>query len=139
MNAVDKTLANSTRHWRRVAVFCCSVGALVLAAGRLVMRCEVVGSSMVPVLNPGDRVVFFRRFRSQSLQPGRIVAFEDPRGGAAQLMIKRVFAVRGDEVVVLGDNARASTDSRTFGPIRAADVEWVFVRRYARATRTLVS
>lgn len=103
------------------------------------MRCEVEGVSMVPTLNPGDRVVFRRRFGSRPLTPGDIVAFEDPRGEGSHLMIKRVSEVSGDAVLVLGDNARASTDSRTFGPLRSADVKWVFVRRYARAPRSFGS
>jgi signal peptidase I len=139
MNAVQKTLASPPHRWRRLGVFLGSLGILALSASQLVMRCEVEGVSMVPTLNPGDRVVFRRRLGSRPLSAGNIVAFEDPRGATSQLMIKRVVEVNGDDVVVLGDNVRASTDSRTFGPLRSANVKWVFVRRYARAPRSFAS
>jgi signal peptidase I len=133
MNAMEETLASPPHRWRRLVLSLGSVGIVVLGASRLVMRCEVEGVSMAPALAPGDRVVFRRRFGSGSLRVGTIVAFEDPRGATSQLMIKRVARSDKEEVDVLGDNAGASTDSRNFGPLRAADVKWIFVRRYASA------
>ena len=48
-------------------------------------------------------------------------------------MIKRIAAIDGERVTVLGDNRLASTDSRTFGSVERRMIPWVLVRRYARA------
>jgi signal peptidase I len=45
--------------------------------------------------------------------------------------VKRVRAVAGDDVTVVGDRPEASTDSRTFGPIPRRNVIGRPVLRYA--------
>lgn len=80
---------------------------------------------MLPTLRPGDRLLCLpvRRLRN-----GDIVAVRDPRDG--RLLVKRVAAVDGDDVTVVGDNPAASTDSRTFGAVRRGDVVGRAVWRY---------
>ena len=104
------------------------VGLVVVAATcRRVVRVEVHGQSMEPGLHPGDRVVAVRGLRARS---GDVVAAADPRR-PSRLLVKRVVAVRGDASVELaGDNADASTDSRTFGAVGAPLVVGRVVWRY---------
>lgn len=89
-------------------------------------RFEVTGASMVPALRPGDRVLIVR---SRKLTPGQVVVVGDPRRPGF-LMIKRVEAVEGETVTVRGDNAGASTDSRTFGAVPRSGVAGHAVYRY---------
>jgi signal peptidase I len=49
--------------------------------------------------------------------------------------VKRVADLDGDAVVVHGDNADASTDSRTFGPVPRSSILGRAVYRYAPAGR----
>jgi len=95
-------------------------------------RVAVEGSSMEPVLTGGDRLFVMR---GRSPRVGDIVAVRDPRD-ARRLLVKRVVSVRGAEVVLEGDNARASTDSRDFGPVDRRAVVGRAVYRYAPAGRT---
>ena len=90
-------------------------------------RVEVHGTSMSPTFEPGDRLLLVRRLRR--LRPGDLVALDDPRGTGDRL-VKRVAAVRGDEVEVAGDNAPSSTDSRAFGAVPLASIRHLVVRRY---------
>jgi nickel-type superoxide dismutase maturation protease len=86
-------------------------------------RVEIEGASMAPTLLPGDwaLVVTPRSFRADD-----VVVVEHP-GRPGHEMVKRLTAVPGDIVElrtlgddewwVEGDDARASTDSRHFGPV----------------------
>ena len=87
----------------------------------------VDGDSMRPTLEPGDRLVVLR------LPPrvGDLVALQ--REG--RVLVKRVVALDGDQLVVHGDNAAASTDSRTFGPVAPSAVLGRVVYRYAPTAR----
>ena len=85
---------------------------------------------MEPALTPGDRVLVLRL----RPRPGDVIALRDPRD-AGRTILKRVAAVDGDDVVVLGDNAAASTDSRTFGPVPRSSVLGRVVYRYAPTAR----
>jgi type IV secretory pathway protease TraF len=95
-------------------------------------RVEISGSSMRPALEPGEWAV---AVRSRSVRPGSIVVVEHP-GRPGFEMVKRVVAGPGDrvpggpplgprELWVEGDAADASTDSRTFGPVRREHVKGV--------------
>ncbi|MFG6194314.1 S26 family signal peptidase [Nonomuraea sp. JJY05] len=115
----------------------------------------VVGPSMEPTYHHGDRVVVRRAARS-TVSAGDVVVIERPSGDPVgrdqptgiqkgRWMIKRVGAVAGDSVpdgipvtdaivpegrlVLLGDNAEASFDSRQAGYFPVALVLGNVVRR----------
>jgi nickel-type superoxide dismutase maturation protease len=96
-------------------------------------RIVVHGSSMLPTLLPGDRILVLR---ARHLRVGDVVAVSDPRM-PERLLIKRVVSV--DElnanVMVAGDNPDASTDSTTFGPVARGAVVGRAVYRYAPSAR----
>jgi nickel-type superoxide dismutase maturation protease len=103
--------------------------AVLLAARRLDVV-EVTGSSMVPALLPGDRLlVESLSLRLRSPRTGEVVLALDPRDPSREL-IKRVASVEGAELVLRGDHPSASTDSREFGPITRQEVAWRAVLRY---------
>lgn len=104
---------------RRVASIAGAVSAVagiaasaVIARKRL-LRLEVEGLSMVPVLAPGDRLLVLR---TDQIAVGDIVAFNDP-DSPEHVMVKRVAGVERNSVRVEGDNTRASRDSRHMGPL----------------------
>jgi nickel-type superoxide dismutase maturation protease len=81
---------------------------------------------MEPAFSPGDRLVVVC---AAHLRPGHVVAVRDPRD-PRRLLVKRVSSVALDEIVVHGDNAAESTDSRAFGPLPRRDVVGRVVYRY---------
>ncbi len=103
---------------------------------RRIERVEVAGDSMLPTLDPGDRLVVLRGRRPR---PGDLVTVPDPRL-PDRIVVKRVERVDcdtalGDMVVVRGDNPDASTDSRSFGPVPAASIGGRVVYRYLPVER----
>jgi nickel-type superoxide dismutase maturation protease len=73
---------------------------------------------MEPSLRQGDHVLVWQwAYRWRPPAAGDVVVLRDPDDGR-RILIKRV-AVDSDEngVYVLGDNAVASRDSRTFGAV----------------------
>ena len=109
-----------------------------VALWRSVHRVEVVGMSMAPALEPGDRLIVVGRpwFQPPWPRPGQVVAVGDPRD-PRRLLIKRVGAVHHDDdtLEVVGDAAEASTDSRTFGPVPRSSIVGRAVYRYAPTGR----
>jgi len=97
---------------------------VAFAASRRFRRFEISGNSMIPTLHPGDWVLVDQRaFRARIPKPGQLVVARDPRKPARHL-IKRVASVDlHGGIQIEGDNPAESTDSRDFGPIRAASVE----------------
>jgi nickel-type superoxide dismutase maturation protease len=92
-----------------------------------VRRFEVAGGSMLPTLQPGDRLLLVRTRRAGA---GDLVVVPDPRR-PGRLVVKRVAAVSpGGELTLAGDNPAASTDSRVFGDVRPADLRGRVVYRY---------
>ena len=90
-----------------------------------VRRVEVEGLSMAPTYAPGERLTAIRRLRR--VRVGDVVIAPDPRE-PTRLLLKRCVAREGRRLVLRGDNADASTDSRDFGPVDEADVRWVLAR-----------
>ena len=99
-------------------------------------RVAVEGVSMRPALEAGDWLVATRR---GALRVGSIVVVEHPDRPGFEL-VKRIGGLPGDrvdgrllgpdELWVLGDDADASTDSRTFGPVPRAEIRGVARLRY---------
>jgi nickel-type superoxide dismutase maturation protease len=106
-----------------VAAVVVAVGAVLAARPR---RVAVTGPSMEPTLTSGDRILVFRRGHPRV---GEIVAVDEP-GGDGRLIVKRVVAVTGDDVIVEGDNAASSTDSRVFGPVERRSIVGRALYRY---------
>jgi nickel-type superoxide dismutase maturation protease len=118
----------------RLPVRAAAAGSALLAivAWRLLRRVEVEGDSMWPTLLAGDRLLVVRGLRAR---PGHLVTVSDPRQ-PSRLLVKRVAAVDGGRLTVLGDNPARSTDSRVFGTLDAVQGRPVY--RYhppARAGR----
>lgn len=99
-------------------------------AGRL-RRIEVVGQSMRPTLEPGDRLLLVRTRR---VKVGDLVAVVDPRA-AGRIVVKRLTEASPKGLTVLGDNPLVSTDSRVFGLIGPSAVRGRVVYRYHPASR----
>ncbi len=100
------------------ALAAAGVGAVAAVVRATLVRLEVEGLSMVPVLAPGDRVLVLR---TRHLAVGDIVAFVEP-GESDRIMVKRVTGIEWNAVRVEGDNASVSRDSRHFGPIPLTEV-----------------
>src|SRR3990172_3346232 len=94
-------------------------------------RYEVSGESMTPALAPGERVLVNRAaFWFGRPRAGDVVVLRDPRT-PARLLIKRIERpASAGAWLVHGDNANASTDSRTFGPVRGDLLVGKVVARY---------
>ncbi|GAA0236779.1 S26 family signal peptidase [Actinomadura nitritigenes] len=152
----------STLGWPTAAVLgvlgvAAAVGALVLLLRRRFTVVEVYGTSMVPTLAPGDRLLV-RRTGLARVDTDRLVVLEGPYwrefgpGAPADLrwIVKRAAAVPGEPVpapvrkalpsgagaavpegrlAVLGDNPAQSVDSRHFGLLPADALLGVVVRR----------
>jgi signal peptidase I len=100
----------------RIAVAAAATVGLAVAAvvaKRRLVRLEVEGVSMVPVLAPGDRILVLR---TDQIAVGDIIAFADPDGSDGAL-VKRASGIDRNSVRVEGDNFDASRDSRHFGPV----------------------
>jgi nickel-type superoxide dismutase maturation protease len=135
MGTVDPSLARGGQVvWLCVAL----AGALALLRYHPIRRVEVVGSSMVPALLPGDRLVVLRLPWRSPLRPGpgHVVALHDPRR-PDRILIKRIRSVdhRLGTLEVEGDSRQFSTDSRSFGPVSRSAVVGRAVYRYAPAGR----
>jgi nickel-type superoxide dismutase maturation protease len=98
--------------------------SLAVSAARRYRRFEVSGNSMAPTLHPGDwLIVDESAYRGSLPRVGHVVIAADPREPARQL-IKRVASVDlHGQVLLEGDNAAESTDSRHFGPVLASSVK----------------
>jgi nickel-type superoxide dismutase maturation protease len=111
-----------------------ALGALGVAA--VLSRVVVSGDSMLPTLEPGDRLVVLRFGHRRGLRPGDLVTLLDPReGGPARVMVKRIGDLDSEGAEVAGDNPDASTDSRTFGRVPLTSVTGKVLYRYAPPER----
>lgn len=85
-------------------------------------RHRIEGCSMLPLLQPGDEVLYSPKAYEQCRpQVGEIVIAQHPQRGEL-LMIKRIGKVDGDRYYLLGDNSAQSTDSRVFGWVRYSQI-----------------
>jgi signal peptidase I len=107
-------------------------GAYTFLAFLLARRVTVQGASMIPTLDPGERLLFDRlAYVWERPRIHDIVLVSHPLRAELR-MIKRLAGVPGDaiegrtlargEYWVVGDNAGKSTDSREFGPVRRSDL-----------------
>ncbi len=103
-------------------------GLYALLAFACARRVRISGRSMSPALLPGERVLFDRlAFSRERPRAGDVVLLQQSERPGRRI-VKRIKGVPGDvaggrtlgrgEYWVEGDNAGASTDSRTFGPVR---------------------
>jgi signal peptidase I len=131
-----------------VAVALAVAAAALLVLRRLLVVVDVVGPSMQPTYVDGDRVLVRR---SNNPSRGDVAVLRPNRPGSRPgWMIKRVVALAGDpmsadvaraagmapgdpvpdgHVVLHGDNAAVSSDSRVWGPAATERVLGVVVRR----------
>jgi nickel-type superoxide dismutase maturation protease len=109
-----------------------ALATLAAAVAWAVRRVEVAGDSMAPALLAGDRLVLLRLAR---VRPGDVVAVRDPRDPGGRVLVKRLAALTGDGMLLLGDNQPASTDSRSFGAVPRALLLGRCVWRYAPEPR----
>ncbi len=124
-------------------------GGVVLVLRRRLLLVTIEGDSMEPTYTAGNRV-FVRRTTLAGVRRGAVVVLTAPAETLATdppLLVKRAVAVPGDPVpsgipvpertvpagrlVVLGDNAGRSADSRVVGFIPATEVVGVVLRQQA--------
>ncbi len=106
-----------------------ALGFLGWRALRHLDAVEVTGRSMVPTLEPGDRLLVETwTYRRRPPGIGDVVVAPDPREPTREL-VKRVAAVEDGQVTLRGDSAK-STDSRRFGSVPLTDVRARAVFRY---------
>ena len=89
-------------------------------------RIRVIGTSMIPAFEPGQRLLVLRGAR---WRVGSVVALPDPRV-PERMLVKRVHSQGRGGIVVRGDNETASTDSRTFGVVPPPAIAGRVVYRY---------
>ena len=87
---------------------------------------------MEPTVREGDWLLVRQLRRAPKV--GELVVAVDPRE-PERLLVKRVSAVAGDAVSVIGDRPERSTDSRHFGPLATAAILGRPVLRYAPLER----
>jgi nickel-type superoxide dismutase maturation protease len=99
-------------------------------------RVVVAGDSMLPTLEPGDRLVVLRFGHRPGLRLGDLVTLPDPKAvGPRRVLVKRIGALAPSGVEVAGDNPGASTDSRSFGPVPLPSITGKVLYRYGPSDR----
>ncbi len=104
-----------------------STAAAIVKLAKRYQRFEVVGDSMEPTLSAGDRLLIRR---GAVPAEGSLIVFPDPRD-QDRLLVKRAQRVSAGEVVAVGDNPIASTDSRHFGLVAVSDLIGVALLKYS--------
>lgn len=122
-----------SRRRRVLALAALAAGGAGLLLGAF-ERVTVSGPSMLPTLQPGDRLLVRRRRCGRRPPPGAVVVVVDPREPRRRT-VKRLAQVADAGAIVLGDNAAASTDSRVWGPVPWRSLRGTVVYRYAPAER----
>lgn len=111
-------------------------GIVAWVAVRRPFRVAVEGESMAPTLHPGD---FLVAVRSGPIRRGALVVVEHPDRSGYE-MVKRLVGLPEDRVGgltlgrdqfwLVGDQAGASTDSRSMGPFGRGSIRGVVRFRY---------
>ncbi len=105
---------------------------------RLIFRVTVKGSSMVPTLEAGERLLCVAIPRNFVLSEGAIVVVRDPRD-TRNLLIKRITTIdEGGKITLIGDNEGVSIDSRHFGEVAVSAVEGRAIYIYSPTFFSLV-
>jgi nickel-type superoxide dismutase maturation protease len=95
-------------------------------------RFVVEDTSMQPSLKPGDRL-FVAQWANP--RPGDLIVFREP-DRQLTFAVKRVASLEANgNVMVRGDNANVSRDSREFGPVARRLVTGRVIYRYLPAER----
>jgi nickel-type superoxide dismutase maturation protease len=95
-------------------------------------RFRVRDTSMQPALQPGDRLLVLTWAAPRTHD---VIVFRDP-DARETFTVKRVQALTAEgDVVVSGDNANVSRDSRHFGPVPRALVVGRALYRYLPGAR----
>ena len=82
---------------------------------------KIIGESMWPTLSDGKNVLVNRiAYLFNIPKVNDIVACRDPRDN--KILIKRILKKENGKYFVLGDNKKASTDSRIFGMIEKKSI-----------------
>ena len=111
------------------------LGEFLLWLLRRRYRYRVSGSSMLPMLQPGDEVLVDKRaYRKTGPQPGDLVVARHPYQKDVRL-VKQVVSVDGDGRCQLeGTNPLGvieSSDSRAFGPVSPEKIIGRVTSRFA--------
>lgn len=84
-----------------------------------ISKFTVSGLSMFPTLKEGQEIVSFNwAYLGRKPKVGDIIVIKYQ----GQEMVKRVSQLKGEQVLVEGDNKNQSTDSRHFGPVKMDQV-----------------
>ena len=95
---------------------------------------RIAEKSMLPAYRPGDWWVVRRTSRVRRARPGDVVAAWHPQR-IDLVIVKRVEHRDGDGWWLVGDNAAASDDSRTFGAVPDDAIIGRLTLRYRRVSR----
>jgi signal peptidase I len=122
------------------------VVALIVRLRRTYSIIRVDGDSMNPTLADGDRVLA-RRVSPSALRRGQVAVVVNPLPVGRRFLIKRIAALPGDPVppmpgtvlsgervpsgqlILLGDNADVSFDSRDLGYFPVSEIHAVTIRK----------
>ncbi len=78
---------------------------------------RVHGTSMLPVLRPGDVILVNESaYRRRAPRYGEVVVAR-PLSLGGRALVKRILPVGSDEYFLLGDHPTESLDSRELGPV----------------------
>ena len=96
-------------------------------------RFRVIGTSMLPLLQPGDEVlVDARAYQHAAPCVGDIVVSRHPYRADVRL-VKRITAIlRDGRCLLAGDNPSDSTDSRSFGAVAPQQILGRVISRFPR-------
>jgi len=90
---------------------------------------RVSGESMLPTFQSGN-LLLGRQWLIRPKVGNIIVVLVENRS-----LIKRISAINGDQIEVLGDNVSFSTDSRSFGPISRSCIQAKIIWRLSHTTK----